>query len=430
MAPNAEPPARRHLLGTSSLRRAGFLIAIAVALATVGMAPPAYADEWRDRQWHLEFFNIDEVHKISQGDGVTVAVVDSGVDASHPDLVGNVLDGHDLTSEGDAQTDTDGHGTAMAANIAGHGHGPGGRDGILGLAPKAKILPIRMHTGSGEDDEHVPAGGSRGIEMAAWMGADIINYSVAGNVAESTITEVLESDVVLVAGVGNTKQGHNTVQAPASIPGVIAVSGVDRNGHFSEQSAQGPEVVLAAPMIDIASASAGKGGRYGVFSGTSDATSFVSAIAALIKAKYPDISANGIINRLIQTADDKGPPGRDPQYGFGVVNPLKALTADIPDIDYNPLIQPSASPTAIASPSNTAKATVKQPDDSGYLIPLLLIAGGVTTLTLLMAGGLLVARNRRRRPQPAAVPGQVPFGAPPPTPPPTPPPQARNHYPT
>ncbi|MGH3712169.1 MAG: S8 family serine peptidase [Micromonosporaceae bacterium] len=141
-----------------------------------------------------------------------------------------------------------------------------------------------------------------------------------------------------------------------------------------------------------------KRGTYNTSTGTSDATALVSATAALIRAKYPDLSANGVINRLIKTADDKGPPGRDPQYGFGVVNPLKALTADIPDIDYNPLVKNS-------SPSVTS--TVASPDvdatgDRSWLLPVLGGVAAAVIIVMVVLGILLV--RRRRTPTGAAYP--------------------------
>ena len=120
-------------------------------LATVLLAaPPAAADSIRDREWHLNYLNVTAAQVQSQGDGVVVAVVDTGVNGNHPDLAGNVLPGVDVSGAGapNGQQDTDGHGTAMASLIAGHGHGTGNGDGVLGIAPQAKIFPVRDALGS------------------------------------------------------------------------------------------------------------------------------------------------------------------------------------------------------------------------------------------------------------------------------------------
>lgn len=365
---------------------------LAVFAVTIGATPPAHADEWRDKQWHLDFLKVDEVHTITEGKGVTVAVIDTGVDGSHPDLKGNVLKGRDFTGN-DPWHDTAGHGTAMASLIAGHGHGPERRDGVLGLAPMARILPIRTITGDAETDTDNPHA-AEGFRWAGVEGAGVVSFSGAAGGLRDAVSAALESDAVVVSAAGNAVQGDVEVKPPASYPGVIAVSGVDRNGRFTDQSAQGPEIVLAAPAVDIAGAWAGKRGQYGVGTGTSGSTALVSATAALVRARYPDLSANGVINRLIKTADDKGPPGRDPKYGFGVVNPLKALTADIPDIDYNPLLKRTPSPNG--SSAKAANAGDNTDEGGGYLIPVLVILGGVIALALVASGAYLISRPKAR----------------------------------
>ena len=382
-------------------RRARTCSALATALlaALAGFASPAHADEWRDKQWHLDFLEADQVHKITKGKGVTVAVVDTGVDANHPDLKGSVAPGTDVKG-GDGRRDTDGHGTAMASLIAAHGHGPQNRDGILGLAPEAKILPIRDRSNGKSGDAVASA---EGIEWAADQSADVLNFSATSGGLEQSVQEALDADVVVVAGVGNAAKGDIEVRAPARYPGVIAVSGIGRDGRFADISAQGPEVVLAAPAVDIAAAGAGERGDYNTATGTSDATALVAATAALVRAKFPHLTAGGVINRLIKTADDKGPPGRDNKYGFGVVNPLRALTADITDVEANPLLpKPSASPSATAAPPKQARGDGG--DNSDLLVLLLVAAGLIVALTLAVLGGYFILRDRRAR-RPSAQTG-------------------------
>lgn len=368
------------------------VLLMAVLVSVAGLASPAHADAIRDKQWHLDFLKAVQLHKITKGKGVAVAVVDSGVDGNHPDLNRNVLEGADFSGDGNAWKDASGHGTAMASLIAGHGHGPDGHDGVLGLAPDAKILPSKVKFKDGEISDTDDA-----LEWVVDQRIGVMSMSFGGSGGISRIEKALAEDIVVVAAAGNTEQDQFQVAAPAAYPGVIAVSGVDRNGRFTEKSVQGPEVVLAAPMMEITAAWAGRHGPYATGSGTSDAAAIVSGVAALIRAKYPDISANGVINRMIKTADDKGPPGRDDKYGFGVINPLKALTADIPDIDYNPLIEgagPAPSPSAKRS-DPAAKPGNEQDEDIGYLLPVLAGAAALVVIAGLATYFLVLARRSR-----------------------------------
>src|SRR5690606_25976228 len=148
----------------------------------------------------------------------------------------------------------------------------------------------------------------------------------------------LSKDVVIIAGAGNTSAGHRTVQAPANIPGVIAVTGLDQRGDLWSGSAQGPEAVISAPAEEIVSADipTTPRSRYSLGDGTSDATAIVSGAAPLIRSQYPNLDAANVINRIIRTADDAVPPGRDPQYGFGKIYALRALTASVPEVTTNP----------------------------------------------------------------------------------------------
>src|SRR5262249_48452583 len=126
--------------------RAGVLAVLTLLVTVVAPTSSVWADGIRDQQWHLGFLRVAEAHRYSQGAGVVVAVVDTGVDATHPDLTGSILPGADVRpgASGNGQTDTDGHGTAMAGLIVAHGHGPGNSAGVLGLAPQAKVLPVRQ----------------------------------------------------------------------------------------------------------------------------------------------------------------------------------------------------------------------------------------------------------------------------------------------
>ena len=371
---------------------------VGCAILAVGFASPARADNIRDRQWHLSTLRVAEAQRLSTGIGVTVAVVDTGVDGRHSDLAGNVLPGTDLTDPpNNGWTDQNGHGTAMASLIAGRGHGTD--DGALGIAPQAKILPVRRTSGELPLDRGETA---EGIRWAVDHGAHVVNLSLNGAdtpALRQAVNYALERDVVVVAGVG-LPGGLGKILAPARIPGVVAVSGVDRNGNIAA-SASGPEVAIAAPAKDIVHAT--KGGGYSIGTGTSDATAIVSGVVALIRSKYPDLDAANVINRLIQTADDKGPPGRDERYGFGIVNPVRALTADVPRVDRNPLLDGVAPTTSPTAPSQSESAAGRppeapppaaQPDSES---PWIGIGAGLAGLVVVGATTLLLLRASRNR---------------------------------
>lgn len=151
---------------------------------------------------------------------------------------------------------------------------------------------------------------------------------------------------MVVAAAGNRPDDKKVIY-PAAYPGVLAVGGVDRNGRHAEISVTGPEVVLAAPAVDIMTTGtrANGGNGYHLGRGTSDATAIVAGAVALVRAKYPHLKAPEVIHRLTATATDKGAPGRDDQYGYGIVNIVKALTADVPPLPEASLVPANPNPT-------------------------------------------------------------------------------------
>jgi type VII secretion-associated serine protease mycosin len=317
---------------------------LGLASIVVLPAPAAVADSTRAAQWHLGFLEVAKAHQYSRGAGVVVGVVDSGVDASHPDLAGAVLPGVAIFpgATGDGRTDVDGHGTRMAGLISGRGHGVGDSFGVLGVAPKATILPVRVGTTA------LLPGIVPGIEWATEQGARVISVSLAFPQDDSrerrAIEDAIAHDIVVVAGVGNAPS--TSVGYPAAYPGVLAVAGIDENGNHGAFSVRGPAVMLAAPGANILSTGLNHG--YGYATGTSDSTAIVAGAAALVRARFPKLSAVEVIHRLTATAIDKGPPGRDNLYGYGIVNLVGALTADVPpgSSSPSPVATDSASPGA------------------------------------------------------------------------------------
>jgi type VII secretion-associated serine protease mycosin len=347
---------------------------------------PKGADRIRSDQWHLRYLKIAEAHRLTEGAGVTVAVPDTGVDP-HPDLRDNLLPGTDIIpgGSGDGRQDRDSHGTSMAGLIAAHGQG--GKIGALGVAPKAKILPIFDSPPHGEGE---PDALAQGIEYAASKGADVISISSVGSSSarlRRAIDSALASDIVIVSGVGNRPR-NQAVGFPASHPGVIAVGGVDRTGKHAALSVTGAEVDVTAPAVDIYSTS--YDGKYSKGAGTSGATAIVAGAVALIRAKYPDLSASEVAHRLTATAVDKGPPGRDDEYGYGVIDLVAALTADVPPLGFGSAT--ASAPTHAASPTTA----VAEPAGDGEGEAT--VRGLVTLGVIVAAGGAwaVIARRRRR----------------------------------
>ncbi|GAA3338774.1 type VII secretion-associated serine protease mycosin [Amorphoplanes nipponensis] len=349
--------------------------ATSIGLAIILAAPaPASADQHRDEQWYLQSLRIAQAHRITQGEGVTVAVIDSGVWAGHPDLKGAVLPGYNVLGKGDGREDLEGHGTGVAGIIAARGRS--GNRGVLGVAPAAKVLPVS------------PAGSplvvAKAIDWAVEHGAKVINMSflTAGSDGlAAAVKRAADSDVVLVGGSGNNDEVGTDSEYPAAYPEVLAVGATDRAGKVAAFSHRGPQLDLTAPGVDIAVANGDPGREYQRVEGTSVSTAIVSGAAALIRAEYPALTAAQVVDVLESTAVDKGDPGRDDAYGFGELDVVGAL---------------SAAATVAPGPTTSAEPDViagSRGGDEG--LPRLAIAGlGV----LLLAGVViaLVAGLRRR----------------------------------
>nr|WP_246273811.1 type VII secretion-associated serine protease mycosin [Phytohabitans houttuyneae] len=312
-----------------------------------GGAPAAVVkrDQVRDEQWQLSELRATHAWRHSTGDGVTVAVVDSGVDAGHPDLAGQVLPGIDLVTQGrDGRTDPVGHGTTVAGLIAGRNDDD---TGIMGLAPHAKILPVRVLDAENRYDDALIV--AKGVRWAVDNGARVINLSLGGSGTSPALAAALDyafaRDVVVVACTGNhatdpapvagQSRPATEVWYPAREPGVLAVTGLEREteGLWSG-SITGSATVLSAPATGLVGAR--PGGTWKV-QGTSFAAPLVSATAALVRAKWPEMSAATVVNRLITTASDLGAVGRDDRYGYGLVDPVAALTVGVSTVERNPL---------------------------------------------------------------------------------------------
>ncbi|MET7324146.1 type VII secretion-associated serine protease mycosin [Streptomyces sp. NPDC005549] len=320
-------------------RTAALSLFLAAALVLVP-APAAHADGIRAQQWALDAMHTEQAWRTTKGAGVTVAVLDTGVEADHPDLTGNVLPGKDLVGFGASEGDRSWarHGTAMAGIIAGHGHGTGNAEGVMGIAPEARILPLRVILEDG-DPSRAKARKTRGnalaegIRWAADHGADIINLSLGDDSAsahpepaeDEAIQYALEQGVIVVASAGNGGEKGDHISYPAAYPGVIAATAVDRYGTRAAFSTRRWYATVSAPGVDVIIADPDH--RYYEGWGTSAASAFVSGAAALVKAAHPDLTPAQVKSVLEDTARNAPAEGRDDSRGFGFVDPAAAIEA-------------------------------------------------------------------------------------------------------
>lgn len=325
------------------MRMRKLLTAVIIFASVFTLAQPVSADAIRDREYWLSDYGFTSAWKITKGAGIKVAVIDTGIDTSHPDLIGVVSDGKDVSGIGSANGqrpigEISYHGTMVASLLAGRGHAK--NNGVIGTAPEVTLLSASMAFGEknlNTDTQVVDA-----IHWAVDAGADVINLSLTRNSGDwpaswdEAFLYAFDHDVVVVAAAGNRSSGTEQVGAPATIPGVLVVAGVDRNAVASNQaSTQGLTVAVSAPATDLVSAY--PGADYKIWSGSSGAAPIVSGLVALVRAKFPNLDASNVINRVISTATPVGGEKFSPTYGFGLIDPVEALTAEVPTVSENPL---------------------------------------------------------------------------------------------
>ncbi|WP_431041875.1 S8 family serine peptidase [Streptomyces sp. P1-3] len=349
--------------------------ALAVLGATLvvvgGVTPEAAADDFRSHQWYLDGMKAPAMWKVSQGRGVIVGVVDTGINASLPELQGRVLPGKEVSNAPTGSIrDGDGHGTNIAALIA----GTGAKGGIQGLVPEAKILPVKAVMNRVEDS----ADGilSRAIRYAADHDAKVINVSLGPEgipeyyeKTQQAVNYALKEGSLIFAAAGNGGEKGNHPNFPASLPGVVGVAAIDRSATATKFSNHGDQVALAAPGEDIPWRCPEMTGRCNSW-GTSQASALASASAALIWAKHPDWTNYQVLRVMLQTAGAADGKVPSEYVGYGTIRPRKVLldgegNPGRPDV--NPLLAREGAtepkPSASASTSPSAKPNSPAPSD-------------------------------------------------------------------
>jgi Subtilase family len=393
--------------------RATAVVAAGMAATCIGVAAaPAFADTVRNQEWWLTSLHVTKAWLSSRGAGVTVAVLDTGVDTNQPDLAGSVTTGRDYTGSGRTAGGPfwGTHGTAVASLIAGHGHGPHHADGVVGVAPLAKILSVRV-TLENKDPllanptvvAALPTAIARGINYAVRHGAQVIELpldpaaqaggtTTGGSPAERTAVEAaLRKGVVLVAPSGDNGAGTDTINYPAAYPGVISV------GAFSQGFVKAPftnhqsYATLTAAGNGVIAANGPT--AYAKLKSTSGASAAVAGIAALIRSQFPTLTPAQVKQALTSGTVFRPKGGQKDGSGVGTADAAAALLAAA---KINATPTGSASPGSAVNPTPPTAPKVKVATKSlwqAVRIPVL----GLAALVLLALIILITVRVRQRR---------------------------------
>lgn len=408
---------------THSFLALALLGAVLAVPGAVVSATPALADQVRERQYWLKDYRIEEAWQITRGAGVRIAIIDTGIDPTHQDLVGAVVGGADFSGLGSPDGLTPvgpdrRHGTMVASLAAGRGNNA--VDGVLGSAPEAQLLSLSMSFGAGtvSPDEQV----ANAVRFAVDNGADIISLSLTRNTRDwpeswdRAFSYAAANDVVVIAAAGNRGSGTVAVGAPATMPGVLTVGGVDQDGRASDSaSSQGITIGVMAPSEGLVGAT--PGGGYVAWSGTSGATPIVAGIVALVRSAYPTMDAANVINRVLLTANRVTDTIPDPIYGYGLIDAYEALTADVPFVTSNPLgsiddwvvlhrrqegnpiVVPLGPQSTVAEEKVELPPRIPARSDPGLrILPYVVSVGFASAvMVVLLTGGVLVLWRLRKR---------------------------------
>jgi subtilisin family serine protease len=363
----------------------------------------------RAKEWWIGRLALHRAWRVTRGAGVTVAVLDTGVDGHFGDLRGALVPGFVPNGSGDGWRDTDPqhHGTIIADEIAGRGTG----FGLLGVAPRARILPVT--TGAPQrllaTDPTVLA-----LDRLAAMShppqVANMSYGTAGrcpSAVQRAVRRAVQRGIILVAAAGNTASYLNQPEYPADCSGVVAVGAVNVDGHTWNNSQRQPYVSLAGPGVHMISYDTAAASGFGYSTGTSNAAAIVSGVFALVRAKFPRESAREVVTRVFATARQfVGRHGaRNTQLGFGVALPYDALTSAAPQSFPNPVYaafdrSPPATGTVIASRSPSRNTSSRSPtrQAAGGSTPGTAAIAGIAAgaLVMLALAAAVLARRRRR----------------------------------
>jgi len=393
--------------------RATAAVAAGLTATCIGVAAtPAFADTVRNQEWWLTSLHVTKAWLSSRGAGVKVAVLDTGVDANQPDLAGSVTTGRDYTGSGR----TAGgpfwgvHGTAVASIIAGHGHGPHHADGVIGVAPEAKILSVRV-TLENKDPllanstvaAALPTAIARGIRYAVRHGAQVIDLPLdpaaqagattpGGSPAErSAVAAALAKGVVLVAPSGDNGAGSDTVNYPAAYPGVISVGAFGQGFIKAPFTNHQAYATLTAAGNGVIAANGPTG--YAKLKSTSAASAVVAGTAALIRSQFPTLTPAQVEQALTSSTAFRHKGGQRDGSGAGTADAAAALLAAA---TINATPTSSASPGSAGNPTPPTAPVVKVSTKSlwqAVRIPVL----GLAALVLLALIILISVRVRQRR---------------------------------
>ncbi|MEU4622158.1 S8 family peptidase [Actinoplanes sp. NPDC023801] len=361
-------------------------VSVEIDTPVYALGVPTGSDPYRSQQWDLAKMRVAEGWQKSTGSGVTVAVIDTGVDSSHPDLAANVLRGYDaVANRAGVITDGNGHGTHVAGTIAAV---TGNNAGVSAVAPDARILPVKVLSDNGSGYSSDTA---EGIVWAADNGAKVINMSLGGPSRSTAVSNAIayarSKGVTVVAAAGNERQSGSPTSYPGADQGVIAVAATTSADGIASYSNAGSYVDVAAPGSGILSTYPMRlGNGYASLNGTSMASPHVAAVAALLKAYQPLLTPDQIEAALEKSAVDLGTRGFDSDYGNGRVDAAAALTVVTPPTT-PPTTAPTTPSTAPTTPSTapptptTAPTTSPAPSGSTPAAPKLtpLITTNVTT---------------------------------------------------
>ncbi|MEU3371757.1 type VII secretion-associated serine protease mycosin [Streptomyces sp. NPDC006660] len=386
------------------------------ATATATAASPADggdqctfpAKPYAGRPWALQRVLLDELWHQSTGKGVKAAVIDTGVDTANAQLKGAVevslgtnllpkdlkdADNKPLPRGAEnGTTDTVGHGTKVAGIIAAR---PAAGTGFVGLAPDATIIPVQQNDAEGHGTAQTLA---NAIRYAIGAGAGVINISQdTANAVEpaaalkQAVDAALAKEIVVVASAGNDGLGGNVKPTyPASYPGVLAVAASDRNNERAAFSQSGAFVGVAAPGVDMISTV--PGGGHCADNGTSFSAPYVAGVAALIKAKHPRWTQREIVAQIQQTAE-RSVAGHDRLVGWGVVDPVRALTEDDHPIEA-PVAHEGVTPARAPTP---AALHIGESDEQRTRRLATYVAVGAAVLVAVLSGAAVALRDARRR---------------------------------